>query len=62
MPEIIPLGKVGSSDIIGILPDGKFLAIECKSDKGRLSEAQKIFLKKIDDMGGRLLLPVHLKI
>ena len=50
--RFLSFGKVGSADIIGILPDGKFLAVECKSDNGRLSEAQKIFLDKIKNMGG----------
>jgi len=27
-------GKVGSSDIIGVLPDGRALFVECKAPKG----------------------------
>jgi hypothetical protein len=45
-------GKVGSSDIIGILPDGKFLAVEVKTRQGRLSPAQREFLKGITERGG----------
>jgi hypothetical protein len=30
-------GKVGSSDILGILPGGRFLAVEVKARGGRLS-------------------------
>jgi len=33
----------GIADIMGITFDGKALAVECKSDTGRLSRAQEIF-------------------
>ena len=45
-------GLKGSSDIIGILPDGRFLGIECKAGKNKLSPAQDYFLKRIDQNGG----------
>jgi hypothetical protein len=45
-------GKVGSSDIIGLLPGGRFIAVECKVPGGRLSEHQIEFLKDIERMGG----------
>ncbi len=47
-----PLYRTGIADILGILPDGKLLAIEVKSAKGRLQENQKIFLREIRDRGG----------
>ena len=51
--RFIRFGFPGSSDILGILPDGRFLAIECKREKGgRLSEAQKDFISRINDNGG----------
>ena len=50
--QLIRFGKTGSADILGCLPDGRFLAIECKSEKGRLSEAQKAFLNEITRLGG----------
>ena len=50
--RFMSFGKKGAADIIGILKDGRFLAVECKSDKGRLSEAQERFLNKVKDMGG----------
>ena len=44
----VRFGKVGSSDILGILPDGRFLAVECKREKGGvISEKQKEFLGMI---------------
>lgn len=45
-------GHAGSADIIGLLPDGRFLAIECKSERGLLSEAQKLFRAKIQANNG----------
>ena len=46
-------GLVGSSDIIGILPNGRFLAVECKKENGGvLSDKQKEFLTQIRLNGG----------
>ena len=44
-------GRKGSSDIIGILPGGKFLAIECKTGSGRLTRDQRAFLDDVNAMG-----------
>lgn len=43
----------GSSDIIGICPDGKFLAVECKAAKGRVSDKQRKFIDNVTRQGGR---------
>jgi hypothetical protein len=48
----ISFGKKGSSDIIGILPDGRFLAVECKAENGKLSLYQKEFLAAVAEKGG----------
>jgi hypothetical protein len=45
-------GKTGSSDILGVLPGGRFIAVECKAPKGRLSDRQIAFLNEIERMGG----------
>lgn len=46
-------GLKGSSDILGILPNGQFLAVECKREKGgRLSDEQKKFLDRISRNNG----------
>lgn len=51
--RFIRYGFPGSSDIIGILPDGRFLAVECKREKGgRLSDLQKEFLSAIEKNNG----------
>jgi hypothetical protein len=42
----------GVSDILGILPSGRFLAIEVKSKTGTLSQNQKDFIKNINDNKG----------
>jgi hypothetical protein len=45
-------GKKGSADILGILPGGRFLAVECKAPDGRLSPEQREFLADIKALGG----------
>jgi hypothetical protein len=51
----VRFGLKGSSDIIGLTSDGKFLAIECKIGKDRQSEDQIAFENAIKGMGGRYL-------
>jgi len=41
-----PFAINGVSDIIGILKDGRFVALEVKTAKGRTSQAQDAFLSK----------------
>jgi hypothetical protein len=43
----IRFGKVGWADYIGCMPDGRFLAIETKSTRGRLSNNQKAFRESV---------------
>jgi hypothetical protein len=43
----------GGSDIIGICPDGKFLAVEVKTETGRASSDQMRFIDAINRLGGR---------
>lgn len=51
--RFIRYGYKGSSDILGILPNGKFLAVECKRGKGGvISPEQHEFLSKIQSNGG----------
>jgi hypothetical protein len=45
-------GKKGCADILGILPGGRFLAVECKAVHGRLSPEQREFLADIKSLGG----------
>lgn len=48
----IRFGLVGSADIIGLLPDGRFLAVECKSKTGKQSDMQKRFQENIEQNNG----------
>lgn len=42
----------GSSDLIGICPQGRFLAVEVKTPTGRVSEAQQRFIDAVRAAGG----------
>jgi hypothetical protein len=53
--RFIRFGKVGSSDIEGVLPGGRFLAVEVKAPNGRLSPEQKQFLTEVETLGGLAL-------
>lgn len=43
---------VGSSDLIGFTKQGKFLAIEVKTDKGIIEAAQEQFIRQVNAAGG----------
>lgn len=47
-----PYRVKGVADVLGILPGGRFLAIELKSETGRLTPEQKAFLGQINANGG----------
>jgi len=42
----------GGSDLIGWTKTGRFLAIEVKTESGRLTEAQERFLEAVNKFGG----------
>lgn len=42
----------GGADLIGWTPQGRFLAVECKSKGGRVSPAQQQFLDAVNRSGG----------
>jgi hypothetical protein len=42
----------GSPDIMGCAKGGRFLAVECKSGRGRQSGAQKAFQAAVEAAGG----------
>lgn len=50
--RFIRFGAVGSSDILGVMSDGRLLAIEVKSAKGRLTKHQKAFIDGVNHAGG----------
>ena len=43
----------GSSDLIGICPDGRFLAVEVKTSTGQVSREQVLFIDAVIAKGGR---------
>lgn len=49
------MGLPGSSDIIGIMPGGKFLAVEVKVGRDRLRPEQEGFLENVRRLGGTAL-------
>lgn len=51
----IKLGMAGSPDLIACSPEGQFIAIECKSSKGKLSPKQEEFLNKVRELGGKAI-------
>lgn len=57
----IPLGKPGVSDILGILPNGRFLAIEVKTPTGKLSDKQSAFIFDINKQGGLAFMAVTIE-
>jgi hypothetical protein len=50
--RFVRFGFPGCSDIIGILDDGRWLAIEVKSPTGKATQEQLIFLAEIAKRGG----------
>lgn len=52
----IRYGLPGSADILGLLPDGRFLAVECKSAKGKQSDVQKRFQENVENSNGLYVL------
>lgn len=51
--RFIRFGKVGSSDVIGILPGGMFIGLEVKTRGDELSPEQEGFLFRVRELRGR---------
>lgn len=47
------VGGKGGADLLGIAPDGRFLAIETKTAKGRIRPEQLTFITAVQRAGGR---------
>jgi len=52
----VSFGFPGSPDIVGILPDGRFLGVECKSAYGKQSAKQKKFEQRVHSSKGVYIL------
>ena len=44
---------IGTADVLGCLPGGKFIALEVKTKRGRATQNQKDFLQRISVLGGK---------
>lgn len=53
-------GKKGAADILGVTPWGQAIAIECKSDKGKLSQEQIEFLDELRKRGAIVIIAKYL--
>lgn len=56
--RFIRYGAVGSPDILGCLPGGRLLAVECKTPTGRVRPEQAAFLSELR-AAGALAVVVH---
>lgn len=55
--RLIRFGLPGSADILGLIgPEGRFLAIECKTQRGRQTEQQRKFQAMVERHGGLYVL------
>ena len=51
--RMVPCGLCkGSSDLVGLDPAGRFLAVEVKTPSGRPSKEQLNFIQRVNDAGG----------
>jgi hypothetical protein len=48
----IRFGFPGSSDVLGITPDGRLIAVEAKTEQGKLRDNQRDFLQQVAARGG----------
>lgn len=53
--QFVRFGEPGLSDILGVWADGRFLAIECKVGRNKLSDNQQAFLDNVEKAGGLAL-------
>lgn len=52
IPVKFGVGNPGGSDLIGITPNGKFLAVEVKTPTGRVRPDQQRFIDAVKKHGG----------
>lgn len=58
--RVIRFGQVGSADILGVLSNGRALAVECKVGNNKLSEAQEDWLRRFSEAGGMAIVAYSL--
>lgn len=47
------VGGRGGADLLGVAPDGRALAVECKTATGRIRPEQLTFIAAVQKAGGR---------
>lgn len=52
IPIRFGVGSPGGSDLVGIAPNGKFLAVEMKTRTGRIRPEQQRFIDAVNRAGG----------
>lgn len=50
--RLVQLAPAGTSDIIGFLKDGRFLAVEVKAGKNTPTQLQQEFIDSVNEAGG----------
>lgn len=50
--HVSPFAINGTSDILGVARDGRFIALEVKTASGRASREQIAFIKRVRECGG----------
>lgn len=54
-------GLTGSSDVLGVSKNGKFIAIECKIGKNKPTLHQEVFLEEVNKRGGIAVVAYDIK-
>lgn len=57
----VSYGSKGQGDFTGLIPTGRYIAIECKGDEGKQSKDQVLFQKEVEDNNGIYILAYSLE-
>jgi hypothetical protein len=49
--RMIRLAPKGFSDIMGVMPDGRAIFVECKAEGGKITPFQQMFLNEMKNQG-----------
>lgn len=47
----VRLSPQGTPDIVACSPRGRFIAVECKTERGKVSSEQSVFLERLKERG-----------
>lgn len=54
--RVVRYGKVGSGDLIGVTPSGRFITVECKAGNNKQSDYQIDFQRRVEASNGVYIL------